>query len=228
MTNRPFTHVNIALDEEGRVTGTPENQGVISCGADWRRVHGLREQYDAVAVGARTWLLDNPRLSVRTEWLGREPLRQPARVIFAGGHRCEVQPEARPTFVIGSFAPEREGLNFLRVDCRGLAEPLRWLHSRGIHSMLVEGGPTLLCSFLAERHIDHLTVYVRTPRAEQALAAARAFFAHLPPDVTTRPLGEGTLLTSERPCYVAPRPNGNAVALGGKIGSGEMGKRVRG
>jgi len=198
---RPFIHLNIALDEHGRVTSTPEHKGSISCRADWRRVHRLREQYDAVAVGGRTWLLDNPRLNVRPEKLGREPLRQPARVIFAGGHKCQVRAEERPTFIIGSTAAEDEQLNFLRVCGRQLAEPLAWLHGFGIHSMLVEGGPTLLHSFCAENVADRLTIYVRTRSVDYALSAAAKLFAGLPLKLAAQPVGKGILLTDELPCH---------------------------
>jgi riboflavin biosynthesis pyrimidine reductase len=196
-TSRPFIHLNIALDEHGRVTATPENKGSISCRADWQRVHRLREQYDAVAVGGRTWLLDSPRLNVRPEQLGRAPLRQPARVIFAGGHRCEVRAEERPTFIIGRIAPEDEQLIFLRVGGRQLSEPLAWLHGRGIHSMLVEGGPTLLHSFCSEKFADRLTVYVRTRCVDDALAVAGKLFAGLPLQMAAQSVGKGILLTSE-------------------------------
>lgn len=198
-TPRPFIHVNIALDEEGRATSAPAPGGSISCRADWRRVHRLREQYDAVAVGGRTWLLDSPRLNVRAERLGRAPLRQPARIIFAGGHRCDVRPEGRPTFIIGRTPPDEEQFDFLRVSGRRLAEPLAWLHGRGVQSMLVEGGPILLLSFFAENFTDLLTIYVRTSCAERALAAARRSFAALPPKLDARTVGKGILLTGETP-----------------------------
>ena len=199
-TIRPFIHLNIALDAHGHVTAVPENRGSISCRADWQRVHSLREQYDAVAVGGRTWLLDNPRLNVRPDKLGRAPRRQPARVIFAGGHRCEVRPVERPTFIIGKTSPEAKQLDFLRVCGRRLVEPLAWLHSHGIQSMLVEGGPTLLHSFFAENFTDQLTIYVRTRCADYALTAANKLLAGLPFKLAPQPVGQGILLTSETPC----------------------------
>ena len=214
-TPRPFIHINIALDEEGRATCAPGQENSISCGADWRRVHALRERYDAVAVGGRTWLLDSPRLNVRSERLGREPVRQPARVIFAGGHRCEVQGDEGTTFVIGRTEPVEGASDFLLVSGRLLAEPLAWLHGRGIHTMLVEGGPQLLRSFFAEGLADLLTVYVRTTSAERALAAARRSFAPLASESTeARAVGSGILLTFETPCLeTEPFSTRNETAL---------------
>ncbi|MBO0883909.1 MAG: dihydrofolate reductase family protein, partial [Mycobacterium sp.] len=62
---RPFIHLNFAIDQWGRHCGASGKPLQVSCGQDWQRVHALREQYDAVAVGAQTWLLDRPRLNVR-------------------------------------------------------------------------------------------------------------------------------------------------------------------
>jgi 2,5-diamino-6-(ribosylamino)-4(3H)-pyrimidinone 5'-phosphate reductase len=191
---RPFIHINLAIDEQGRVASASGSPLAISCRADWRRVHGLRESCDAVAVGARTWLLDSPSLTARSERLGREPLRQPARVIFAGAHPCPVEPDGRHTFVVGTDAPACENLVHIRSRCWRLGGPLRLLRRHGIRSMLVEGGPTLLRSFLSAGYADRVTLYVRTRRAEAALAASAKLGADFPPWAEARPLGSGVLL----------------------------------
>ena len=58
---RPFVHLNLALTHDGLLNAADGSRLPISCDVDWRRVHGLREQYDAVAVGAVTWRRDSPR-----------------------------------------------------------------------------------------------------------------------------------------------------------------------
>lgn len=191
---RPFIHINLAMDERGRVA-TPQGAPLaLSCRDDWRRVHVLRERCDAVAVGARTWILDSPSLNVRVERLGREPRRQPARVIFAGSHDCAVTPDARRTFIIGSGRPSENGHIFIRSRDHQLREPLQRLHRHGVRSMLVEGGPTLLRSFLSADFVDSLTVYVRTQCLASALKAARETILWDEWQVETGPLGEGILL----------------------------------
>jgi len=51
------------------------------------------------------------------------------------------------------------------------------LRRHGVTSLLVEGGLTLLRSFVRERVVDRLTIYVRTGSVERA---ARAIHAALP------------------------------------------------
>lgn len=197
---RPFVHLNLAVAANGCVAAEDGHQVSISCAADWRRVHLLRESYDAVAVGARTWNRDQPRLNVRLEAVGREPARQPARVIFAGGSSCEVGPGAgRQTFVVGREAPglHVQGPHVQHVPCsaRDLAPALAALVARGVRSLLVEGGPTLHSSFLEQGLYDRLTIYVATENPAAALVAARQVLATLPA-LFAEPLGRGSLLVS--------------------------------
>ncbi|MCG8460376.1 MAG: dihydrofolate reductase family protein, partial [Holophagales bacterium] len=186
-------HLNCALRVDGRMGTDAGTSLPISCRDDWRRVHVLRETCDGVAVGAKTWIGDSPRLTVRREVLGRDPLRQPARVIFAGGWECEVQRARRRTFVIGRGSGDREHAVHIHSADRRLAEVLGKLHDHGIGTLLVEGGPTLLRSFLDQGIFDRLTFYVATTRKPAARRALEKVFPELP-ELSCVPFGEGMLL----------------------------------
>lgn len=198
---RPFVHLNFAVCEDGRMSGADGGGIAISCDCDWQRVHGLRETYDAVAVGAGTWLRDRPRLTVRPESLGRPPVRQPARVIFAGGQPCAVVPDERPTFVVGSQAPELEGAVHVPCRGRGLTAALEDLYQHGVRSLLVEGGPTLLGSFVSQQLFHRISVFVRTRSEDAAVRAVHIALPALPslPALRADRLGEGVLLILEPP-----------------------------
>jgi riboflavin biosynthesis pyrimidine reductase len=170
----------------------------ISCDEDWCRVHRLREEYDTVAVGARTWIRDQPRLTARSERLGRQPLRQPDRVIFMGRHRpFVVGPDTRRTFVVGARMPRAAGVSFIQATDHTLYRPLEALYRYRIRSMLVEGGLKLLESFLRQGCIDHVTTFVRTDCPEAAIRVFdRALAGILITDLAS--LGTGVLLTGRR------------------------------
>lgn len=186
----PFVHLNFALTADARFAASE----VISCPLDWQRVHGLRECCDALAVGALTWSQDAPQLVVSADRLGREPRRQPERVIFGGRSACRVPADGRRTFLVGAAPPEGAAVVFVEAADHGLQRPLFDLGRHGIRSLLVEGGPFLLESFLAQRLFDVVTVYVAGPSARVAHAAARAVLPDLPAMESSR-LGSGTLLT---------------------------------
>lgn len=197
VANRPMVHVNLAMDAEGNTA--QENGAVLnlSCEKDWCRVHELREYYSAVVVGARTWLLDSPRLTARAERLGRQPRRQPERVIFAGRQKCTFNADQRRTFIVGSHRGSSHGIHIESHD-HDLAMPLRALRKCGLKSLLVEGGLTLLSSFVRDGCIDRLTVYVRSSSLSAAEQAVRKALPALPGDALQfEAFGEGILVTGD-------------------------------
>lgn len=208
---RPYAHLNCALTATGATADADGAPLAISTREDWRRVHGLRERYDAVAIGALTWLRDRPRLSVRRDELGREPRRQPGRVVFAGGRACPLEPDGRPTFVVGGRGPGAgdHAATFIPCAGRALGPPLAALWRHGVRSVLVEGGLVLLRSFLAQRCFDRLTVFVRAGTAGEACEGLRSAFPDLhaldpAADAVLLRFAHGYLLDLRRPA--APPP----------------------
>jgi len=196
--SRPFVHINFATTSSGDMA---DRSGGISCNLDWTRVHELRERYDAVAVGAGTWKCDNPRLSVRQERLGREPKKQPVRVVFLGGQSWTVSSDNLQTIVIGSGPQPSSGVTYFPSYGRELSGPLDSLRRHGVRTMLVEGGPTLIRSFLLQGVADVVTVYVRCGCVDAAVRAARAVVPEMPPSMRAERYGEGVLLS----CAAAPK-----------------------
>ncbi len=179
----------------------------ISTAEDWRRVHQLRESYDAIGVGARTWRNDHPRLDVRREHLGREPRRLPVRVIFGGQQACPITPCHQQTYLIGSQPPEAADVIFLETSGYGLERPLQKLRERRVRSMLVEGGPTLIRSFIGQDCCDRLTVFVRTSLSPAARRLLRELLPEAPRP-SSQAFGGGILLSwpdDSRPTSEPPR-----------------------
>lgn len=196
LMGRPFIHINYAAQDVCGVLHSQTHSENISCDADWRRVHTLRECYDAIAVGGKTWIVDRPRLTVRSERLGREPRRQPSRVIFAGSQACTVPVPGAQTFVVGSHRDVGPNALALTTDGHDLCRPLESLYAHGIESLLVEGGPTLLRSFIRQGFADVVTVFVRTGSAETAARRANDSLGDPPLAFRIAPFGEGFLLES--------------------------------
>ena len=194
--NRPFVHVNFAIDQYGRMNQKNGQAAELSCEEDWQRVHALRERYSAVVVGARTWTQDQPQLTVRKDRLGRAPQRQPDRVVFAGRTPCPIKPDSRRSFVVGlAENAGNEGIHIHAID-RNLEKPLETLFNHSVDTLLVEGGMTLLESFMRQKMVDRFTIYVCTNSLDKALKAVSAKFPELPADAMDAvPLGKGMLLS---------------------------------
>ncbi|HET9588678.1 MAG TPA: dihydrofolate reductase family protein, partial [Anaerolineales bacterium] len=70
--DRPFVFINVAMTADGKID-TFERQGAaISSQRDRERVDRLRAESDAVMVGGRTLLGEDPKLTVKSEALRAE------------------------------------------------------------------------------------------------------------------------------------------------------------
>jgi diaminohydroxyphosphoribosylaminopyrimidine deaminase/5-amino-6-(5-phosphoribosylamino)uracil reductase len=167
---RPFVIYKAAMTLDGRVTVPGERW--VTGEASRRRVHELRADVDAVAVGAGTARADRPRLDARDV---ETPRGQPRRLVFARGSLPE-------------------GLD-LEVRSGPLDEELRALGVEGVQSLLLEGGPTLAAAFLAADLIDKVLLFV----APRLVGVGPSVLAALPsPRTLSRPaatrVGDDVLL----------------------------------
>ena len=132
--NRPFVILKLAVTLDGSVA--PPGRRWLTGEASRRRVHELRAQVDAVAVGMGTVRADDPQLTARD--VGAT--RQPRRLAFG----------SRPL-------PDGSGLELRSAT---LAAELEALAGEGVQSLLLEGGPTLAESFLREDLVDKVVLFV--------------------------------------------------------------------
>ena len=118
---------------------------VISTPVTKQLVHQMRAENMAIMVGTRTALLDNPQL-LTTRWSGRNPIR-----VVPDRHQ-RIPKDAK---IFSADAPtivyrERTDWPYILQD----------LASRGIHSILVEGGTTLLKHILETDIWDEIHIEV--------------------------------------------------------------------
>lgn len=142
-------------------------------GPDARRAaHRLRSEHDAILVGAGTVKADDPELTVRHS-PGESPLRvvldsslstDPGAKVFGPGtvfFTSDRTPRDKRTRATDRGAE----LEVLPSGPGGLpiAKVLATLAARGVNSLLVEGGPSVIASFLREGLADGLALFV-SPR----------------------------------------------------------------
>ena len=113
-----------------------------------RVVHRMRAENMSILVGTRTVLLDNPRLQT-THWEGRNPIRVTLDrhgVIPSNARIFSDETEENKTIVYRD-----------RTDWPYVLEDLA---KRNIHSVLVEGGPTLIAHILETGIWDEIHIEV--------------------------------------------------------------------
>ena len=151
---RPFVTLKWAQTADGFIDRLRDGGQALSIsnGVSRVAVHKLRSMHDAILVGTRTALLDNPSLDVR-HWAGRAPLRLvidregvlPVTLrLFEGSLPTVIFTARRNDGVVGKNI-EQVVLDFSRDI---IPQILDFLHSRKLNSLLVEGGAVLLRSFI--------------------------------------------------------------------------------
>lgn len=157
---RPYVILKWAETADGFLAGTQSSQKQISGEMASLLLHKWRSEEDAFLIGKNTLLMDKPLLTNR-KWSGKSPIRivlgntdqdylnQP---IFSS----DVQ-----TILIGDNhkVNEIEGAEILTLDKRNLKEVLSILFSKGISSLVVEGGREVLKSFIEAKLFDEIRVF---------------------------------------------------------------------
>ena len=180
-TGLPFITLKLATSLDGHSALASGASKWITSEPSRARVHALRAEHDAVMIGARTALVDNPSLTVR---LASPPLSPRSRRELRGVRivldaRMELPPtlnlfsdqEKSKTIVITTReAAHRHGDSFpngielLPLDAAvagriDLSQLFQVLGERNITSILVEAGPTLAASIVREKLFDELILF---------------------------------------------------------------------
>ena len=150
---RPYVYLKWAQSADGFMDIRREDASVpsvlLSSAETLRRVHRLRSEVEAIMVGTRTVLLDNPSLTVR-HWAGRSPVRvvlDRTLKLPVGSHLLD---GAVPTLVFTAVEVEsRPNVEYVQIDFgqEVLSQVLQYLYGQNLNSLMVEGGAELLESF---------------------------------------------------------------------------------
>lgn len=176
-SSMPWVILKWAMTADGKVATVNGESRWISSEESRAEVHAERRRSDAVMVGRATVKADDPELTVRlVEMNGKKPVRV---VLDSGLHidpACRLVQTAQdcPTWIFHCASSEADGRR-AAVEALGArtirvgqaesgrletAEALRFLRSEGLHRVLVEGGPTVHGSLLAQGLGNWARVYV--------------------------------------------------------------------
>jgi len=178
--NRPFVFINIAMTADGKIDTFERKGAAISSARDKERVDQLRANADAIMVGGRTLLDEDPKLTVKSEVLRAERLARnlsanPVKVGVVSEANLKADSEflnAGPADIV-IFTTQRTSKEHLallksrRVDVYvdhaekvDLQRALATLKEIGIQRLMVEGGSTLNFELIRLGLVDEVTVYI--------------------------------------------------------------------
>ena len=123
-------------------------------------VHKKRAEADAIMVGRRTALLDNPSLTVRN-WYGHNPIRVVLDRTLSLPNDSQIFDGNVPTLIFTEKQqPEKKNITYITINFNHnpLKQIMEALYQRKIQSLLVEGGRQLLQSFIDNELWDEVYI----------------------------------------------------------------------
>ncbi len=166
----PYVALKAGVSLDGKLTDKNRHSQWITDGELRDIAHGLRGEFSAVMVGVKTVLADNPGLNIRQEgWTGKQLYRivLDYKNILDTGLEIFKDQERFPLVIFSSKAARSSTKKvdhhyFVSSEADNklsLNRVLDQLYRLGIASVMVEGGGTLIDSFLKEDLWDEFLLF---------------------------------------------------------------------
>jgi len=167
---RPYVIINCAMSADGKIASPTGKQLKISCEEDIERMYNLRNESDAVLVGIKTVLNDNPKLTVKEKYV--ENPKQPIRIVLDTYCKTPIDSlvvnNVSKTFIITAEKCSKifnDNVEIIRCnkdkyDFINLEEFLEICYKRGIKKLMVEGGGKVIWNFLNSGFVDDFFIYI--------------------------------------------------------------------
>lgn len=171
---KPYITIKFAETLDGKIAALDGSSKWISSPLARKFSHKLRRENDAIMVGAKTIIKDNPSLTTRFV-RGKNPIRividgklriAPTSNIIKSAKKIKTIIVTTPKNSKRKIAAlEKEGVEFifLKASKTGVIDlkvVIRILYKKGIQKLLVEGGAALIALFLKSSLADKIIVIV--------------------------------------------------------------------
>ena len=174
--NKPFVSLKIASSINGKIGTIKGESKWISGDLSRKKVQFIRSNHDAILVGKKTVLRDNPRLNLREEYQNI-----PQKLVFILDANLSI-PYSKELKII-KFNEKEKIHVFTKKNCdkakikqirklglipiqvgkkKGkldISEILLQIGSLGINKLLVEGGSSIWTSFIKEAFFDEIIIF---------------------------------------------------------------------
>ncbi len=170
---KPFVIVKVALSLDGKIAAKDGSSKWITNPESRDAVHLLRSEVDAIMVGSGTATNDDPLLTARIK---DKEAKNPIRIVIDGD--LEISPElklfkqtGKTIIIVSNHVNSRKVEPFQKIGaeiirCKSLKgrldlrEMLEKLGSRGIASVLVEGGAGLHSALIRDGLVDKIIAFI--------------------------------------------------------------------
>lgn len=161
---RPWIILKWAQTADGFIAGTTDERLLISGMAANRLVHKWRSEEDAILVGARTAIKDDPQLTNRY-WPGKSPVRLVLNSNNDLPAELHLLDRKVPTVIFNQKEEKAEAALIrkkLDENTPVIPQLMKALYDMRIQSVIIEGGAATLGHFISEGFWDEARVITNT------------------------------------------------------------------
>lgn len=178
--NRPFVFINVAMTADGKIDTFQRKGSAISSQRDKERVDRLRAEADAIMVGGKTLLDEDPKLTVKSEALRAERVARgltPHPIKVGVVTEAHLNPDsdflnAGPANIVIFTTRWTSKHHISLLKSRGvdvyvddsekvnLPKAFETLKEIGVERLMVEGGATLNFELLRLGLVDEVYAFV--------------------------------------------------------------------
>lgn len=182
---RPFILLKWAESVDGFIAPTIDQRSKIS-EPFWitnkysrQLVHKWRSEEQAILVGTKTVLDDNPKLDVR-HWKGKNPIRiiiDRELKIDTSFHVLDGSSKTIVFTAISDVSKFQKNINYIQIDfSKDIASQIcQKLHQHDIQSIIIEGGAKTLQSFIDANLWDEAYIFIGSNQFKNGIKAPQFF-----------------------------------------------------
>ena len=172
-TKKPFVALKYAMTLDGKIATRSKDSKWITNDKSRAFVHDLRNEYQAILVGANTILADDPMLTTRRDIPSRNPIRiilDPELVINLNAHVVKTAQDIRTIIytsrevdLVKMALLKEKNVEIYQIDATpnfNLNEVMSHIGQLSIDSILVEGGSFVHAKMIEENIADKAYVFI--------------------------------------------------------------------
>lgn len=164
---RPYIQLKMAMSLDGKIT--VPGRKYLTCQESLNVVHKWRNEFDAIMVGGRTIVKDNPLLDTRYVVDGRDPLKiiydphmrnvTPDMQIFKKGDVLIIAENTSITNNKQKFESLNARVDYLNLSNKSIPQIFNEIAKLGISSILLEGGQYLASLVIENKLVDKISLF---------------------------------------------------------------------
>jgi diaminohydroxyphosphoribosylaminopyrimidine deaminase/5-amino-6-(5-phosphoribosylamino)uracil reductase len=175
LNQQPYVVMKIAMTLDGKIASHQYPKSWITNERSRKLVHEWRSRSDAILIGYKTVINDNPALTVRLRgfkrtdgWPWKVILDPQLQISTSGkiweGFQNVLIFTSKESSIDRQKHMEKNGAKIFRVSKNSeglnLKEILKYLYQCGVYRLLVEGGSGIFTSFLNQQYVNELKLFI--------------------------------------------------------------------